>query len=236
LSRAASAPPVQPVLRMGRTRSPRSMISAHTLAAGLKKVLPAGALDWIRPRIRRLRGWRADVRVSRSPDRIILTESIFPALVNELGSRTNPNVLWIGCRRYTKPYCKMLEFRGAICWTIDIDPLAAQWGHTRRHRTGNVLALEEVFADRRFDAVLCNGVLGWGVDSLADQRSALKAIAAVTKPGDWLILGWNTDRIRDPVETKVTAPWFARAVLPGFGERYVCAGCTHVYDVFRTSR
>lgn len=173
------------------------------------------------------------LRTARSPDRAILTEKIFPALGQTSALGPQSAILWIGCRRYTQNYYPLLERWGACCWTVDIDPEASRWGRCGRHRVGDILNLATLFPDLRFDAILCNGVFGFGVDSLSAQQSASEAMAAVIKPTGWLLLGWNTDRIIDPVQTNVTAPWFERAALPGFGEHYPVAGCTHVYEVFR---
>jgi SAM-dependent methyltransferase len=200
---------------------------------GLKRILPAKVRTSLRDGRDWLRGLRNDERISRSPDRAVLTEIIFPALIANLPSRPSADILWIGCRRYTRSYYQSLEATGARCWTLDIDPYVERWGRKSRHRTGSLLELDTIFAGFGFDAVLCNGVLGWGVDSQADQVTACRAMAAVTKPHGWLLIGWNTNRIADPVDTGVAASWFSKADLASNGDRFVCDGSTHVYDVLR---
>ncbi|WP_235559315.1 class I SAM-dependent methyltransferase [Brevundimonas sp. Leaf168] len=75
-----------------------------------------------------------------------------------------------------------------------MDPTAARWGREGRHRTGDVCEADRLFSDLTFDAVVCNGVLGYGVDSPDQQQRALKALAAILRPGGRLLLGWNTTR------------------------------------------
>jgi hypothetical protein len=58
-------------------------------------------------------------------------------------------------------------------------------------------------------------------------------MAKVMKSGGWLLVGWNTDRIEDPLAAGLAAPWFEHVSLPGFSARYVVDGCTHVYDTYR---
>lgn len=185
----------------------------------IKKIVPANVWAWMRQ-------YRADYQTSKAPDRVVLIKEIIPALP------LTGAVLWIGCRRYTKDYYGLIERRGARCWTMDIDPGAKQWGRSGRHIIGDILDLKKLYSDQRFDVIFCNGIFGWGVDSAAMQQQAAEAMAAVSKPGGWMLLGWDTNRIADPLQN--VAPWFAHASLPEFGERKIIEGYySHVYDLFR---
>ena len=73
-------------------------------------------------------------------------------------------------------------------------------------------------------------MLGYGVDSPEQQRRALAALAAVLRPGGRLLLGWNTDKIDDPVAAGLTAPAFAPAPLGDRPTRVGFDAVTHVYD------
>lgn len=190
------------------------------------QAIPKNIRSWIRE-------YHSSRRTSRSPDRAILTDIIIPAFAETPDFGLGAEILWIGTRSYTKGYYALLEKQGARCWTLDIDPEAERWGRPGRHTVGDVLALKALFPDRRFDAIFFNGVLGWGVDTPDDQQAATKAIAAVSKPEGWLLVGWNTNRISDPLETAALTPWFAPVSLPNFGTRQVVEGCTHVYDILR---
>lgn len=176
---------------------------------------------------------RSDAIVSRSPDRVVLTEVLIPALARAGALDGGAEVLWIGCRGYTQTYYSLLERRGARCWTLDVDPTVCRWAHPTRHVVGDMRQLPSLFPALRFDTVLCNGIFGFGVDAQADRRTACVAMAEITKPQGWLLLGWNSDRGPDPRETNLTNPWFESTSLPGFGTRRAVQGCTHVYDIFR---
>ena len=83
-----------------------------------------------------------------------------------------------------------------------------------------------------FDAVICNGVFGWGVDSPQQQAEAAGALARVMRPSGRLLLGWNTDRMADPVSRGVMAPFFSPVPFADHPSRVEFAGATHVYDNF----
>lgn len=161
------------------------------------------------------------------PDRRLLAETYIPALAAEGGT-----ILWVGCRVYTADDYAALEAGGGEVWTTDIDPGVERWGRAGRHRTGDVRQADVLFADKTFDAVVCNGVLGFGVDAPAMQRQALQALSRILKPGGRLLLGWNIDKIDDPVAASLTEPWFAHAPFAGQPARVAVAGTTHVYDAF----
>jgi hypothetical protein len=176
---------------------------------------------------------RQDAKIARSPDRAVLTERMFPALAAAEGFARGADVLWIGCRRYTQGYYQIIERQGARCWTLEIDPDARRWGRRGRHVVGNLLELDRLFPATRFGTILCNGVFGFGVNTRPDQRHAAAAMARMTRANGWLLLGWNTDRISDPVQEGVLSPFYESTSLSGIGSRQVVEGCTHVFDVLR---
>jgi SAM-dependent methyltransferase len=168
-------------------------------------------------------------RILQLPDRRLLAEAYLPALAAEAGSGGG-RILWVGCRAYTADDYAVLEAGGAEVWTTDIDPEAARWGVAGRHRTGDVCVIDQVFPDMMFDAISCNGVLGYGVDSPEQQRQALVAMASILRPGGRLLLGWNTDKIEDPVAAGLTAPEFTPTPYAGQESRVRFDTVTHVYD------
>jgi len=147
---------------------------------------------------RRVYLWAKDVRnarrVRRNPGRILLVNEILPAYA-ALGGR----ILWVGCRRYTKEYGSLLSRNGGECWTTDIEMTHAKWGEAGRHFTWDLTSIDRLIAAGSFDSVLCNGVFGFGVDTRPSQLAALKAMGCILKPGGRLLLGWNTDRVEDPL-------------------------------------
>lgn len=164
-------------------------------------------------------------RILALPDRRILAETYIPALAEAGGV-----ILWVGCRAYTANDYAALEAQGATVWTTDLDPAAEPWGRAGRHRTGDVCEADALFADLTFDAIVCNGVLGFGVDAPDQQRRALEALSKVLRPGGRLLLGWNTDRIEDPIAASLADPWFMPEPFAGLPARVVVDGTTHIYD------
>ena len=99
-----------------------------------------------------------------------------------------------------------------------------------------MLELAGLFPAEHFDVVLCNGVFGFGVDTPAAQTRAWEAMAAVLKPGGLLLLGWNTDRIDDPLSPNLAGRWFEPCRFPELESRRIVEGCTHVYDFLQRRR
>jgi hypothetical protein len=164
-------------------------------------------------------------RIARRPDRRMLTDTYLPAFA---GFRS---VLWAGCRAYTADYYPVLESQGGTCWTMDIDPAAAEYGNGDRRQVCDLTALDRTFSAGMFDAVLCNGVFGWGVDTPETQAEALRAMAAVLADGGVLLMGWNTHKTADPAP--LASALFERHSLPGINSHVAVGGSTHRYDLFR---
>jgi len=166
-------------------------------------------------------------RIRSLPDRRVMADSYVPALAADGG-----RILWVGCREYTLDDYAALEARGGEVWTTDIDTAAERWGRKGRHRTGDVCEADRFFSDMTFDAIVCNGVLGYGVDSPEQQQRALRALAAILRPGGRLLLGWNTDKIDDPVVAGLTQADFEPTPLGDQPTRVRFDAVTHVYDSF----
>lgn len=165
------------------------------------------------------------------PDRRLLAESFIPALAARGG-----RILWVGCRRYTVADYPALEIQGAEVWTTDIDPKAARWARKGRHQTGDICGIDRIFDDLRFDTIVCNGVLGYGVDTPAAQQQALTAMAGVLKPGGLLLLGWNCDKIEDPLLLPAFAQHYVTAQIAEHQPRVRFDTVTHVYDTLSLAR
>jgi SAM-dependent methyltransferase len=181
---------------------------------------------------RPLRVWAKDIlnarRVKRNPGRIALVDEILPAYA-ACGGR----ILWIGCRRYTKGYGKLLGKNGGECWTLDIEIGHAKWGEKGRHLTGDLLSVDQLAPAASFDSVLCNGVFGFGVDTRSAQLAALEAIERILKPGGRLLLGWNTDRVEDSMNLDFVQNAFVGDPLTAHGVRWAVPEAGYVYDFLR---
>ena len=186
------------------------------------------------PTIRRWLGERAwvallDAAVSLQSDRRYLRRVILPA-VRALDLQ---RILFVGTRRYTAGYGRYLAGTRTEFWTTDIDPDAARWGEPGRHVVCDARALDGCFAPHSFDLVMLNGVFGWGIDDPDGMEQALGAAHAVLKPGGFLLLGWNSDRIADPAGLANLRDLFAPTKLGGMPPRRTFPDVTHVYACFR---
>jgi hypothetical protein len=200
------------------------------MPVSLARSIAAPAAKRIVPRP--LREWIKDIlnarRVRRNPGRIALVTEILPAYAR-LGGR----ILWIGCRRYTKNYGRLLSAHGGECWTTDIEPSHEKWGERGRHFTCDLVEIDRTQAPASFDTVLCNGVFGFGVDTPEMQLKALKAMSLVLKPGGRLLLGWNTERVADPTAMESAKRAFDADDPFGSGARCEIPEAGYVYAFLR---
>lgn len=184
--------------------------------------VPALETQWIRI---------LDGIVSLQPDRAYLRKSILPALAQSRPAR----LLFIGVRGYTRSYADAFRKAGTEFWTSDIDPAAAQYGAPGRHVTADVRCLDQAFSPGFFEAIVMNGVFGWGVDDPQDMHRALVAVDRVLAPAGVLLLGWNTDRCVEP-DTVPGMALFEPVAFAGLPDRKRFADVTHVYAWYRSRR
>ncbi|WP_307219643.1 bifunctional 2-polyprenyl-6-hydroxyphenol methylase/3-demethylubiquinol 3-O-methyltransferase UbiG [Microbacterium sp. SORGH_AS_0888] len=165
-----------------------------------------------------------------TPDRVVLEDVIIPGV---LAAGEVDHVLDIGVAWYTRNYPRL--FRGIDYWSVDVDPAEAE--HRRaHHHTLSATKLTDVFAHDTFDLVLCNGVIGWGLNRPEQVALGLDACAAVLRPGGWLVVGWN-DVPGHRVEglEEMLAARFDHAELPVLGADHYLTDThyRHRYDFFR---
>jgi len=160
------------------------------------------------------------------PDRVMLERRIFPLLIQR-GVR---KVLSVGVAYYTAHHPAFFAGRGVELWTLDLDARKARWGAPHRHVVGDALNLPAHLPAHDFDAVIINGVLGYGIDGEAATTQALRACAAVLGTGGWLIIGWNDDKSGDPLLLPEAGMLFRPVPLHGEAARVRVSGDTMVYD------
>ena len=120
-----------------------------------------------------------------TPDRHVLEEVIFPALLARSDMQC---LLFVGCDWYTRRYPE--RFADREFWTIDMQPDKARYG-AQRHVVGNLTQLREHFDAGSLDVIICGGVLGWGLDGHEETEQALDGCFESLRPGGLLILGWD---------------------------------------------
>jgi SAM-dependent methyltransferase len=159
-------------------------------------------------------------------DRLLLDQRIIPKLIDCGGK----NVLSIGVAYYNAHHPMLFAARGAALWTIDIDEQKAIWGSPGRHITGDALDLARHLEVEAFDAVILNGVLGYGIDDVCSTDRVLRAIVTVLKPGGRLVIGWNRDKTRDPMAQPATKNLFRPCALLDGTAHLALHDSTMIYD------
>jgi SAM-dependent methyltransferase len=164
-------------------------------------------------------------------DRAVLTEVVLPALRQEVGGA---DVLFVGVEWYTAGYDALFPDGNLV--TVDIDERQQEHG-SARHVIADVRELARHFDPGSFGAVVCNGVIGHGLDAPDDVDQALAAMARCLAPGGTLVVGWNdTDELRVPgLEAAARAAGLVPSPGAGLPEwRSAPLGpLRHTYDVYR---
>ena len=126
-------------------------------------------------------------------DRRILEKVIFPFFVH---SHDFQNVLFIGCDWHTKGYEDI--FKDKNYWTIDFDPVQAKFG-ARQHVNDRLENLSLHFEENIFDLIICNGVLGAGLNLEKHVEKAFLECFYCLRDGGIFIVGWNDISERRPL-------------------------------------
>ncbi|MGM8930270.1 methyltransferase domain-containing protein [Salinicola halophyticus] len=121
----------------------------------------------------------------RYGDRRLLEDVVLPALNRDPRVES---VLLVGCAWYTRHYPQLLPSKRVM--TMEIDPAKAAFGGDP-HIVANMTDIADHVAAESLDAVICNGVLGWGLDEPDAVEAAFAGATACLKPGGVFLLGWN---------------------------------------------
>lgn len=164
-------------------------------------------------------------------DRRLLERTILPAYAAraDIG-----RVLFVGCAAYTRDYRRIFE--RAEYWTIDPEPHRARYGG-ERHLVARLQDLDQFAPAASFDLIVCNGVLGWGLDTAVDAELAFARCHSSLRDGGELVLGWNDVPGRNRIKPDSVAALrrLERHVCPAVGAaRMIVAGRhRHVFDFYR---
>jgi hypothetical protein len=121
----------------------------------------------------------------RSEDRRILEQFILPYFA-ENGSFYR--ILFVGCEYYTWHYRKIFETKEY--WTIEPRTNKAIFG-AERHIIGYMGQVDTYFEKGSLDAIICNGVLGWGLNNPEETEDSFEKCFSCLREGGILVLGWN---------------------------------------------
>jgi hypothetical protein len=125
-----------------------------------------------------------DLRM-KTEDRRILEDTILPAIARSDEYR---RVLFIGCDWYTRGYVRL--FTGRDYWTLEIDPAKRKYG-AKQHILDSAENIAQYFEPDSLDAILCNGVIGWGLNSRDGIERMLEGCWNCLRTGGLLLIGWN---------------------------------------------
>lgn len=118
-------------------------------------------------------------------DRAVLENVVFPFYQLSTAHR---RILFVGCDWYTAGYARRMSFKSFA--TIDPDPARARFGAVN-HAIAPMSRLGDAHAPGSLDLVVCNGVIGWGLDDPAEAERSFAAAWTALRPGGHLVVGWN---------------------------------------------
>jgi SAM-dependent methyltransferase len=179
--------------------------------------------------IRRRLGWSTPLDTK---DRRILEESIFPYYRRDAGFN---RVLFVGCAIFTSHYQRTF-FADREFVTIEPNPDQAKFGSTH-HIVAPLEHASRYFSAGYFDVIFCNGVYGWGLDTLAQGEAAFAQCHACLREGGHLVFGWNDvpERTPFPLDEIQSRQSFKRYQFPPLGSwRYFTETAhRHVFDFYQ---
>ena len=167
-----------------------------------------------------------------TPAREWLECVVLPSLPG-LGYR---RILFVGTAPYTWSYEAIVRNHGGRWITCDVNPAAGVWG-AKEHIVGDIAEVGRRFPTASFDAVILNGVFGFGTDDPAGRRAAIAGAERLLRPDGLLLLGWDADVIADPLwEMKGSFNGFHAAEQLHLPSRSTFADEQFVYDfLYRTA-
>lgn len=157
-------------------------------------------------------------------DRRVLEQIILPAYAQRADIA---RVLFVGCAAYTKPYGGL--FTGREYWTIDPVARRRRYGG-QRHIVDRLENLGAHVQADYFDLIICNGVLGWGLNAPADAAAAFAACHFHLRRDGELVLGWNDIPPRNLVAPDDVPPLRGFSLLQ---RRKIEVAHRHVFDVYK---
>lgn len=170
-----------------------------------------------------------------TPDRVVLECFVLPTFAADPALRT---LLFVGCGRYTRHYASLFAPARERFRTLDIDPRRARYGNAG-HLVAALQDVTEHLAPESVDAVVCNGVYGFGIYEREELAKALRASCAVLRPGGRLVLGWNDVAAFapfDPLEVALGAGLARDPMLLGSWRVVTETPTRHTFDSYIRAR
>jgi hypothetical protein len=125
----------------------------------------------------------------KSENRLFLENQIFDLLNTRFKQQSvRACCLFLGTDKRSWHYPKCLD---AELLTLDIEPKKAIYGNRGHHTIGSAGELLQHYAPRSFDAIIANGLIGFGMNQPQDCEALLAGAHAVLKDSGLLVLGYN---------------------------------------------
>jgi SAM-dependent methyltransferase len=119
---------------------------------------------------------------------------------------------------------------------MDINPAQQRFG-TRLHIVDSVTRVADHFESGAIDLIICNGVLGFGLNDLNEFDVAILGCFNCLRPGGVFILGWddNANRRPFPLESSRSLALFDRFRFPPLEtDHFLTANLgRHTYDFYQ---
>ena len=131
-------------------------------------------------------------RFLHTDDRRVLVSIIFPYFLER---SEFAKILFVGCDWYTRGYNAI--FKDKEYWTLDIAPEQRPFG-AENHITDSLENIAWSFREGELDAIICNGVFGWGLNARYQVERAFQGCFQCLRAGGILVLGWNDNPERRP--------------------------------------
>ena len=166
----------------------------------------------------------------RTDDRRVLEQIILPYFAKRKECVT---VLFVGCDWYTRGYRRI--FDGKNFWTLEIDPKKKCYG-AKLHIVDSVTNVTSHFRENELDLIVCNGVVGFGLNEIDEFDKAIHGCFVCLRQGGSFVLGWNdTPWLRPfPLDASTSLRKFSRSVFPPLAAfRVLTANPNrHTYDFY----
>ena len=119
-----------------------------------------------------------------SPARKVLENTILPFYASQ---ENLSKVLFVGCDWYTIHYRKFFK-ETTEYWTIDPEPKQKRYG-AKNHIVDFVENLHQHFDKEYFDIIICNGVLGFGLNQRDPAERSFDSCYACLRQGGKFVIG-----------------------------------------------
>ena len=124
----------------------------------------------------------------RTEDRRVLECIILPFFADQPDFRC---IVFVGCAHYTRSYERLFR-KSQKFITIDHSPETKSFG-ARHHFVAPMGDLDQLLEPASVDLVVCNGVVGWGLNERGDVERSFEAAFTILRPGGVLLVGWNDE-------------------------------------------